>query len=108
MAGEDTWCLESINQHTLNSALALVHLVGLPWALLMLVFTDDALALVCPASFSDPHLSQLVQRNTPRNCWCSRCLVFLLQRTLGLMLISGASNLLLNQAVAAESCLVFC
>jgi hypothetical protein len=47
----------SITQQTMDNALALVHLAGLHWASLSLVFTDDALALVCLAFFSDLRLS---------------------------------------------------
>jgi hypothetical protein len=43
----------SIMQQTVDSALALVCLAGLGWASLMLVFTDDTLALVHLAFFTD-------------------------------------------------------
>ena len=41
----------SITQQTVDDA------AGLPWALLMLVFTDNAVALVRLAFFTDHHLS---------------------------------------------------
>ena len=37
----------SITQQTVDEALALVRLAGLCWALLMLVFINDAEGLVC-------------------------------------------------------------
>ena len=43
----------SLSQQTVDDALALVHLAGLPQASLTLVFTDDAIALVCLALFAD-------------------------------------------------------
>jgi hypothetical protein len=39
-----------------DDAVALVRLAGICWALLILVFTDYAIALVHLAFFADPHL----------------------------------------------------
>jgi hypothetical protein len=44
---------KTITQQALDSALAFVCCAGLHWALLMLIFGDDALALIHLAFFSD-------------------------------------------------------
>lgn len=45
-----------ITQQTMVGDLSLVLFAGLCWALLVLVFTDDLLALVCLAFLTDLHL----------------------------------------------------
>jgi hypothetical protein len=43
----------STTQQTVDDTLALVCLAGLHWALMMLIFTDNVMALVCFAFLSD-------------------------------------------------------
>lgn len=49
----DIWMNISLSQQTVNNALALIHLACLPWASLMLVFTDHTLLLIHLAFFAD-------------------------------------------------------
>lgn len=56
----------SITRQTVDDAVALVRPATLYWALLTLVFTDDAVELVHLTVFTDHHLSWL-RRNTLKN-----------------------------------------